>query len=111
MQENKATAKPLNQAIEIHDSVLGSIEVVDRTVTLNLAPAYIHTSLGEPGADPGSGWTQNVTVVIEDGIAEVKIPNPPGDLSDGSLTIGLQSSSNTMPLPLQCEDSVRLKLQ
>ncbi len=51
MQENKATAKPLNQAIEIHDSVLGSIEVVDRTVTLNLAPAYIHRSLGEPGAD------------------------------------------------------------
>jgi hypothetical protein len=110
MTANNATTKPLNEEIEIHDSVLGSVEIVDRKVTLNFTPAYIHKSHGEPGGDPRSGWTQDVTVVIENGVADSNLPSLPCDLTDGSLTIGDQVWRNSIPLPLRSEGSVKLEL-
>ncbi len=56
MRATDTDTAPLNEEIEIHDSVLGSIEIADDNVTLNLTPAYIHKSSGQPRVDSGSGW-------------------------------------------------------
>ena len=109
MRATDTNTSPLNEEIEIHDSVLGSIEIADDNVTLNLTPAYIHKSSGQPRVDSGSGWTQDVAVVIENGVVEMNIPSLPCDLIDGTLTLGSQEWSNAIPLPLQSQGSVRLE--
>jgi hypothetical protein len=110
MNTESTNQTPLNVAIEIHDSELGSIELAGRTATLRLAPAYVHKSYGEPGVDAGTGWTQHVTIVIDDAVVESSVPSFPCDLTDGTLTVNTESWDNLIPLPLRRQGSVSLVL-
>ena len=101
---------PLNTKLEIHDSELGSIQIDGTSVTLKLTPAYVHKSHGRPGVDPGTGWTQDVTIVIGDAHVASNSLNFPCDLTDGNLTVDLESWDNTIPLPLRRRGSVKLLL-
>ena len=49
----------MNSEIELHDSVISEIHEIDRTMVVEFAPAYVHTSRGKPGLDAGTGWVQN----------------------------------------------------
>ncbi|HEV2313899.1 MAG TPA: hypothetical protein VGR94_01225 [Candidatus Acidoferrales bacterium] len=66
----------LNCSIEIHDSVLTSVEIQAKQVKLSIE-AYIHKSAGVPGVDPGTGWIQNVILTIEDGSFEGNMESLP----------------------------------
>lgn len=75
----------MNEAIELHDSVLDSVAMRDGIVVVALRPAYIHRSLGEPGVDDGSGFIQDVN--IEFGMAQVEgtLGPLPSDIYEGDL--------------------------
>jgi len=81
-----------NSFVEIHDSTLSAVFHVGKLIEVRLRPAYIH--------DRGSGWTQNVDLIISDGTIEVAALHLPCDLSDGSLTIGTRVWQNVLPLML-----------
>jgi hypothetical protein len=99
----------LNSSIEIHDSVLISVEVEAIHVKLSIE-AYIHKSTGVPGVDPGTGWVQNVVLKIQDGIIEGHVDTLPCDLYDGTLQIDGNVMSNVIPLPLDRQGSLTLTL-
>ncbi len=100
--------KPLNRIIEIHDSKLAGITAKDRDVVLHLEPAYVHQSEGEPGVAKGTGWVQDIDIVISDATVESSISEIPVDLWDGSFSVGDDCRENIIPLPLAVSDAVTL---
>jgi hypothetical protein len=105
------SGRPENRAIELHDSVLAFVDKQSGQLEIGLMPAYIHSSIGKPGVDPGTGWVQNITIVVENGIVEGQIPKMPCDLSGGTLKVGENASINMLVLPLDESGSVELKLE
>ncbi|MGH9776341.1 MAG: hypothetical protein ACRD50_15525 [Candidatus Acidiferrales bacterium] len=110
-KQMKMSDATLNSAIEIHDSVLASLEVEGRQVKIALRPAYIHKSSGVPGVDPGTGWVQDVILSIEAGSIDGVISEFPRDLSDGTLEINGRIERNVVPLPLNQGGNIVLKLE
>jgi hypothetical protein len=105
------SGRPENRAIELHDSVLAFVDKKNGQVEIGLMPAYIHSSSGEPGVDPGTGWVENITLVVDNGIVEGQIPKMPCDLSEGTVVIGEHIWNNTLALPLDQSGSIELNLE
>lgn len=99
-----------NRAIEFHDSMLNSVAAEGSNVILHLSPAYIHESEGEPGQDPGSGWSQDAHIHIERGLMEGDPPELPCDLSDGELHID-GDCLQLLPIPFDRQGRMQLDLQ
>jgi hypothetical protein len=100
----------LNAAIELHDSVVGSLAHVGQVVQLALRPAYMHKSVAEPGVDDGIGVVQNVILEFDGGQIEGNIEDLPADIFDGDLQVGSQIFDNMIPLPSEVAETVRLTL-
>ena len=100
----------LNCGIELHDSVLASLKSVGGKIEIAFQPAYIHKSEGIPGVDPGTGWTQDIVLAVESGIAEGQVAELPVDVSDGELQVNGQQFQNVIPLPLDYLGSIELGL-
>jgi hypothetical protein len=98
----------VNSAIEIHDSVVARIETAGRDVVIRLSPAYVHRTEGRPLIDPGTGWVQDLDLVIADAWVASLPDEMPGWLIDGSLMLGEDVRLNTIPLPLKFRGRVRL---
>jgi hypothetical protein len=90
----------MNSEVEIHDSTLASITPDGRDLVLCLAPAYVHRSAGRPGIDQGSGWLQDIDLVISEAVVESSPSGFPVNLSDGSFSDGEVRWDNSIPLPL-----------
>ena len=86
----------MNQEIELHDSELAAISSLGDQIILSFEPAYIHRSLGRPGIDPGTGWTQDVTLTIR-GVSAFSQVVLPATVSSGWLRIGDKLYENAMP--------------
>lgn len=96
----------MNRCIEIHDSRLSAITQDADGVKLHFANAYIHASEGRPARDAGTGWSQELEIVVKDGWIEGKTPMLPCDLTDGTLILGDETLRNIVPMP--CEFSGRV---
>jgi hypothetical protein len=103
-------AEPLNKAIELHDSVLGSLFNSGTTVRLVMEPAYVHESAGRPGIDPGLGFVQNFVLEIEGGLVEGQVGVLPAEVFHGSIQMGTEVSDNVFALPINPSGPVRLTL-
>jgi hypothetical protein len=103
--------RPENRAIELHDSVLAYVDLRNGQVEIGLLPAYVHSSTGVPGVDSGTGWVQNLAIVVENGGVEGQLPQLPCDLSGGTLAVAEHTSDNTLALPLDQSGNVELKLE
>jgi hypothetical protein len=75
--------RPENRSIELHDSVLAYADKKNGLVEIGLMPAYVHSSTGVLGVDSGTGWVQNIAVVVEGGSIEGQLPEMLCDLSGG----------------------------
>ncbi len=98
----------MNSEVEIHDSTLARITPDGRDLVLCLAPAYVHRSAGRPGIDQGSGWLQDIDLVIFEAVVESSPSDLPAGLSEGSFTDGEIRWDNSIPLPLDVRGSVSL---
>jgi hypothetical protein len=101
----------MNAAIELHDSELASVNVFGKDVRIALRPAYIHKSLREPGVDTGTGWVQDIDLVIENGLVEGELSKLPVELGTGQLCFDGHSISNVLPLPLDRIGAVEVTLE
>src|SRR5262245_15156901 len=98
----------MNSVVEVHDSTLASIIPAGRDLVLCLAPAYVHRSAGRPGLDQGSGWLQDIDLVISEAVVESLPPALPVNLSEASVSDGQVRWDNTTPLPLAVSGTVSL---
>jgi hypothetical protein len=100
----------MNSAIEIHDSNLAGVESVGRDAVFHLDAAYVHRSEGRPGIDPGSGWLQDIDLVVSGAVIESLPEELPGALADGVLSAGGTAWDNLIPLPLAVSGAVALSM-
>lgn len=100
----------MNTSIEIHDSRAAEIYREGDSVSVLLAPAYLHRSMGRPGIDSGTGWTQDARLVFGSGSVSGVVPELPCDIMNGELSLSGGRYTNEIPVPLQAAGSVELHL-
>jgi len=100
----------MNSAIEIHDSYLTSISKEGDALAVHLS-AYIHKSDGKPATDAGTGWTQDVMLVVGHGSVEGSVSDWPAELYDGTLKIDGDVSENIISIPLDRKGAIELTLK
>jgi hypothetical protein len=98
----------VNAAIEIHDSQLAAVVATENGMIVRFGPAYVHRSVGRPGFDAGSGWTQSVEMLFASGVVEGPLPPLPCTLDDGSIWGGAEFRG-MIPLPCVVETAVRFE--
>ena len=87
---------------------LAGISSVGCDLVLRLAPAYVHRSAERPGIDRGTGWLQDIDLVIAEAVVESLPSVFPDSLSDGSFSVGEVRGDNSIPLPLAASGAVAL---
>ena len=101
----------MNQIIELHDSRLETIRFDAECTFVIFSHAYIHRSSGEPGKDPGTGWSQRAELIFH-GSPEVSLPiSWPCNIIDGRLKLGDVVHANHIPIPLSHQGTVILELE
>jgi len=100
-----------NEAIEFHDSVLKQIDREGDEVRLLFRPAYVHRSSGEPGVDPGTGWSVDVDLILFDAMSLSVIPSLPGNVWEGTLRLNESVFRNIVAIPFEASGSIALRIE
>jgi hypothetical protein len=100
----------LKAALELHDSRLDQIAVVDGAAIIHFPHAYIHKSVGTPGRDPGTGWSQEAQLILASACQSGILPPLPNTISDGYLEIG-GIRHELIPLPFRRRGKATLALE
>ena len=90
----------MNRALELHDSNLSLVMPNGKDVTVELSPAYLHESVGQPGVDAGSGYLQDVHLQLKGAEIESFASNLPDRIDEGWVVVGDERIDNIIPLPL-----------
>ena len=72
---------------------------------------YIHQSEGKPGVDAGTGWTQVAIIRIDNALIGSLFTEWPRNLQDGYLKLNGKVSDNMIPIPLDHEGHIELRLE
>jgi hypothetical protein len=99
----------LKAALELHDSRLDRIDLVDGDAIIHFPHAYIHKSSGTPGKDPGTGWSQEAQLVLASATYSGILPSLPTTISDGYLEVG-SIRHELIPLPFSRRGTATLAL-
>ena len=98
----------MNTAIQLHDCEISEVCHSSGSTTIVFSTAYIHESVGVPGADPGRVWTQVAMITIGG-------TNPPSISVDlpiwvlgGTLAIGQTRHEDFIPARGQFEGDADL---
>ena len=100
----------MNTCIELHDSQLSEFLRTDRDLTLRFTPVYLHKSAGRPGRDAGTGWVQEARLIFSDASSTGGPYDWPCDVMDGELVLDATRYQHLIPVPLEFEGSVELRL-
>jgi hypothetical protein len=98
-----------NAAIELHDSRLE--EITWRSTDLVLAVQfYVHSSEGEPGMDPGRGWSQRGAIILSNAMLEESPREDRLWVIDGLIAVGEHQFADMVPLPFSHQGATSLRL-
>lgn len=99
----------MKSGLELPDSRVSNVEVVDGVVAIYFSNANIHKSRGTPGKDEGSEWAQEARLVLSEVDADFELPSLPATVADGYLEIG-GIRHTVIPLPFKRKVAGRLFL-
>ena len=99
----------MSSGLELHDSRVSRIELVDGAAMIHFSHAYIHKSKGKPGREPGTGWSQEAELVLWEAAASGPLPPLPNTISEGFLEVG-GIRHDLIPLPFKRKVGARLYL-
>lgn len=99
----------MRSAFELHDSRVSHIELVDEVATIYFSHAYIHKSRGTPGKDAGTGWSQELQLVMWSASTSRQLPARSNTVSEGFLEVG-GIRHELIPLPFKRKVGARLYL-
>ena len=111
MKPNKgcgAFPRMQHRAIELHDSKVLSVRQAGGEVRV-LLDAYVHVSAGEPGRDAGTGWSQEVELVVAGGSVE-EAPRGTLWIAEGAIAID-GAVHSLVPAELAATGAVRVELR
>jgi hypothetical protein len=93
----------LPHSIELHDSLMTSMETRSGVLCITLGPAYVHNH--------GKGWLQEAKLIIDGVTVESSNPALPARLSDGTLKTFRGLYHNLLPLPLHDLGPISLEIK
>lgn len=100
----------MSSGLELYDSRIGQIEILDGMAAIYFSHAYIHKSKGKPGRDGGTGWSQEARLVLsgveDQPFLQVSLPNT---IAEGFLEVG-GIRHEIIPLPFKRKVGARLHL-
>jgi len=99
----------VKSGLELHDSRVSQIDVLNGVATVYFPHAYIHKSKGMPGKDCGTGWSQEAQLVISSVVVLGRLPSLPNTISEGFLEVG-GIRHEIIPLPFKRKVGARLYL-
>jgi hypothetical protein len=95
------------RAIELHDTKVLWWRAEGSILRIRL-DAYVHVSSGEPGLDPGTGWSQEVDVVVQNA-SIVAVPSETSLwITRGSVEVE-GSLQDGLPLPFDASGAIRIE--
>lgn len=101
----------MSSALELHDSRVSRITCVNGRVVIHFSHAYIHKSKGTPGREPGTGWSQEAELVMEDATLSGPLPPLPlpNTIVEGFLEVG-GVKHELIPIPFKRKVAAILRL-
>ena len=99
----------MSSGLELHDSRVSRIELVNGAAMIHFSHAYIHKSKGKPGRDPGTGWSQEAELILREAAVSGPLPPLPNTISEGFLEVG-GIRHELIPLPFKRKVGARLYL-
>ena len=99
----------MSKGIELFQSRISHVEWSDGLLTLHFPHAYIYQAKGTPGRDPGTGWSQEVELLLEDASVETPTATLPNMIEDGYFEMDGERFE-IIPLPLGEHDTGHLHL-
>lgn len=97
--------------LEFHDSTLTWFAPHDTRIEL-LLDAYIHRWEKLDDEWRGTGWTQPVSIVVDDSVGgSFALPTLPVEISDGWLQLGTTAANGIVRLPLRTSGVVKMRLE
>jgi hypothetical protein len=91
----------LSDGLELYDSRVSRIEILDGVAAIYFSHAYIHKTKGKPGRDGGTGWSQEARLVLADVSGQQPLPLPlPNTIAEGYLEVG-GIRHEILPLPFK----------
>ncbi len=102
------TSRAQHRAVALHDSKVLAVIREGRGLRIRLA-AYVHVSVGLPGIDAGTGWAQELDLVL----GEASLTAAPAEgtlwISEGQVAID-GTPLRLLPLELRRAGRVRMEL-
>lgn len=99
----------MKRGLELHDSRVSQIALLDGVATIHFSHVYIHKSEGTQGKDRGTGWSQEAQLVFSGVDSLGPLPSLPNTISEGFLEVG-GICYEIIPLPFKSKTRARLKL-
>lgn len=97
------------KGLELYQSRVSHVEKEQRMVTIHFPHAYIYSAKGLPGRDPGTGWSQEVEISLEDASIGSSNPSLPNMIDDGYFEVDGERYE-VIPLPLGEHETAHLHL-
>ena len=96
--------------IEIHDSVCDRLVKPRDGIVIDLKPAIVHRSAGQPGVDFGQVFASDVQLRFHHAFTANHEIKTPIDLADGEVMIGEIRLKNLVPLPFSTSKELTANL-
>ncbi|HEY0720440.1 MAG TPA: hypothetical protein VGE50_04205 [Gammaproteobacteria bacterium] len=99
----------MSKGLELYQSRVSRVDHAQGTVTIHFPHAYIYQAKGLPGRDPGSSWSQEVELLLDDASIAQTTTSLPNMIDDGYFEVdGVRHE--VIPLPLGEHGSGHLHL-
>lgn len=99
----------MSKGLELYQSRVSRIDRDQHQVTIHFPHVYIYAAKGIPGRDPGSGWSQEAELLLDDAAIESASANLPNMIDDGYFEVDGERY-DVIPLPLGEHESGHLHL-
>lgn len=91
----------MSSGLELYDSRVSQIEILDGVAAICFSHAYIHKSKGKPGRGGGTGWSQEARLVLSEvGDHQALQLSLPNTIAEGYLEVG-GIKHEIIPLPFK----------
>ena len=99
----------MSSALELYDSRVSQIALVQGGARIHFSHAYIHISKGTPGRNAGTGWSQEAELVIQGATLAGPLPPLPNTIAEGFLEVG-GVRHELIPIPFKRKVAAVLRL-
>ncbi len=100
----------MHTSIEFHDSNVSAFDIQNKSLFIELRPAYVHKWEMVKGKWIGTGNVQNARIRIDNISVPQKHPQIPLQISDGVITSESTTFNNLVPVPFNVTGPIRMVL-